>query len=533
MTTGPQIQTRRSLAGLLAALVAVLAALLAAPGAVASPGVDATISGRVTDSRGEPVRYVLVTANVGDEAVASSRTGADGSYSLTHLGAGSYVIRAVDPWQDYAVGWYRQDPSAAEATPVHLSAGETRSGLDVSLTPSVETPSPAAVTGLLRDRTGLPRRGGWVWAYGELEPGAWSVVARSRVRADGHFLFTPEQLAPGEYKFEALGDGWVGNPGIVPRFFGGGADVDDAPAHSLEAGEELDLGTLWVTRKATISGVLTVPAAAGYPTFWGTVSATPLSGGRPVQTSPAASGEYAVEVAPGTHTVWFAGGRGSETMDSLEYFGQWWRTAHLSQKPTPITVGEGEVAAGISAVLGRRIVALAAPRVTGRALAGYRLSASAGDWNLNEAEVAYRWKVGAKTVGTGPTYAVRTADRGKLVSVTVSARDREGRFEPGTATSAAVRAKSKPYLGLIATNGRKSSRVTVSLTLAGTPRARTTGAVRIYEGSRRLATLRVVRGQARRTLRLSPGRHRLRAVYAGSREYTRTSVTEAVKVRKG
>ncbi|GAA5031808.1 hypothetical protein GCM10025738_13330 [Microbacterium fluvii] len=78
------------------------------------------------------------------------------------------------------------------------------------------------------------------------------------------------------------------------------------------------------------------------------------------------------------------------------------------------------------------------PAITGTAQAGKTLTAQPGTWTPAAEELAYQWSVGGTPVedATSATYLVATADRGKSITVAVTA-SRAG-YEPATATSASV-----------------------------------------------------------------------------------------------
>ncbi|WP_028657139.1 hypothetical protein [Nocardioides sp. J54] len=90
----------------------------------------------------------------------------------------------------------------------------------------------------------------------------------------------------------------------------------------------------------------------------------------------------------------------------------------------------------------RRTFTLArVPKVTGKAVVGKRLRASAGTWSPSPARVAYTWLRNGKVVKgrTTATYQVGRADRGKKIKVRVTVR-RSG-YVARTATSKAVRVR--------------------------------------------------------------------------------------------
>ena len=75
----------------------------------------------------------------------------------------------------------------------------------------------------------------------------------------------------------------------------------------------------------------------------------------------------------------------------------------------------------------------AKPKITGQAKVGGTLKASAGTWNPAPDATTYTWRVGTKAVGTGASYKVKASDRGKTISVTVTAT-KDG-YNPGKASA--------------------------------------------------------------------------------------------------
>lgn len=84
------------------------------------------------------------------------------------------------------------------------------------------------------------------------------------------------------------------------------------------------------------------------------------------------------------------------------------------------------------------------PTVRGASRVGSRLVASAGAWTPRPETVVYRWTRDGRTIAraTGSTYLLRSADRGHRIRVVVGVR-RTG-WRPGTATSTATSAVSGP-----------------------------------------------------------------------------------------
>lgn len=96
-------------------------------------------------------------------------------------------------------------------------------------------------------------------------------------------------------------------------------------------------------------------------------------------------------------------------------------SAALSTFSTVVTITDG--ASGLTFREGapEPVTSVTAPKVTGKAKAGAILKVSKGTWSPADVTVKATWKIGKKTVGTGFSYKVKPGDRGKTISVTVSA----------------------------------------------------------------------------------------------------------------
>lgn len=117
------------------------------------------------------------------------------------------------------------------------------------------------------------------------------------------------------------------------------------------------------------------------------------------------------------------------------------------------------------------------PRITGTPQAGQTLRISTGTWSPS-ARFSYQWRVDGKPVSgaTGTSYKVRTSDRGKRITVTVTAR-RDG-YSTVSKTSAATARVANPF-----TTTRKP-------TISGTVRVGSTLMARVSGWSPTPSTLR-------------------------------------------
>ena len=119
-------------------------------------GIDAqlstggSISGTVTDGAGDPLAGVYVS--LGPSYAAAAVTGADGSYQIGALAAGSYTVR-FEGDIGYFTEWFDDAPDEASATPVVVGRDQVVSGIDAQLFDG------AAISGTVTDEDGDPLEG--------------------------------------------------------------------------------------------------------------------------------------------------------------------------------------------------------------------------------------------------------------------------------------------------------------------------------------------------------------------------------------
>jgi len=131
-----------------------------------SPG---RITGVVKDPTGQPLsgisvqvmRYssTLTSAIYGGSWGGWAQTDSDGSYQVSGLNEGIYQVSVQDwrwPNRQYPAKYYQNTADAQQATPVQVMAGQTTTGIDVSMG------EPGRITGKVTNQAGNPLTGVYV-----------------------------------------------------------------------------------------------------------------------------------------------------------------------------------------------------------------------------------------------------------------------------------------------------------------------------------------------------------------------------------
>lgn len=170
-----------------------------------------------------------------------------------------------------------------------------------------------------------------------------------------------------------------------------------------------------------------------------------------------------------------------------------------------------------TALIGEAATATATPTVTGSGTIGATLTANPGTWSAEGLTFSYQWLRAGSTIPgqTGTTYRVTTADAGRPISVRVTA-SRTG-YQSGAATSTAVTVARLASTTKVTAPKKAKAGKSVSVTIKVTaPGATPSGFVTVYDGTKRIASLKLTRGAAKVTIKkIKPGKHPLKAVYAG------------------
>ncbi|WP_162602497.1 hypothetical protein [Nocardioides daejeonensis] len=203
--------------------------------------------------------------------------------------------------------------------------------------------------------------------------------------------------------------------------------------------------------------------------------------------------------------------------------------ADATATTTPLTVAARSAVASVTA-----------PHLSGKPMVGKSLWVTAGSWQPSNVEVTYQWlRDGAPIPGaTDAGYALRKADAGHQVSARVTAAQ-AGRAPASVATPpvAVTKAPSTLRIKRVQKVVREGQGTVVVVKLEVPRQASTAGTIRIFDGVRRIARLRMP--NVGRSVKLTVptktlrglGKHRLSIVYSGNgaTEASDTAVTVRVQ----
>ena len=303
---------------------------------------DATISGRVTNSLGNPVAFANVSVSPVDQnqlgygqTAGSAQTDANGNYTVSGLQADTYTIQFLPPFNsNYVTSFWNGQTDAAQATPLVVSDGENASGIDGSLGVG------ATISGFVdaASNPGVGLGGGQVLA----QTAAGTTIAYGFVGFDG--TYTVPGIPTGTYTLE-FQPPFESN--YARQWWQGESSLASADFFSVDAGSALTGYNADLTRAASISGTLT---AAGSPVGsleGGSVYAFSTTGDGSTNTGfVGADGSYTIPgLTPGSYTLDFQAPFGDSHAE------QWWHNASSPGASTPITLTTGEALTGIDAVL--------------------------------------------------------------------------------------------------------------------------------------------------------------------------------------
>ncbi len=398
-----------------AASAGVVLGLVATGLAIAMPADaadTASIAGSVTYPTGvtaieamtRAYAYPTSGATYNDDAeswTAVATVGADGTFVITGLAAGSYKVLFDGFGADAAARWWPAADDFESAASVTVGEGE-QVGIDAELDAGA-TISGTVVGGTVSE--GL----GWALAY-RRETGGWRTEGSAEIADDGSYRI--EGMRAGTYRlmYSAVG-GFEGD--LDGEAFTGwqewsGDAMSSAKASTVTLTAEQDLTGVDADLD-TVAGVRTWPTVSGTARVGSTLKAK--AGAWPAGTKLTYRWYANGRLIPGAKSsTWklTAAQRGARVMVGV--FGR--KTTDVGWEAT-FSPATATVAAGT--------LSTATPTVSGTAVVGTKLKAKTGTWTSGT-KLTYRWYANGRAISkaTGSAYTLTSAQKGKKITVKVT-----------------------------------------------------------------------------------------------------------------
>ncbi len=365
----------------------------------------------------DAISVVLAGAD-GTEPLDYDTTDAAGTYSFGHVAPGDYQLQFSDPLAEY------------ESTTLDItvaSSDQIIPAVGLALTPV------GVDTNLFRGKVTGPTKAGIGNINVSVEGTDSEEWANVRTKRDGTYSVA---VPAGSYKVYFSEYGSDEDPVYQSEWF------DNAPTYSKAKTVVLADAPVVVdaelVKNAIISGTITVPA--GYQ-FDGDVTAYDVDGERAGNAYVDQNGAYRIKgLSPGSYKVKASGWAYQGDYDIyFPLIRQYYSGKYTLSAATAIPAGNGAVVTGRNVTLSNKLSAYSAPKVSGTAKKGKKLTASVGAWTLAvDTEYTYQWYRGSTRLSgqTARTHTVSSSDVGKKLRVVVTGSNRYDDYLPGTAVSA-------------------------------------------------------------------------------------------------
>ncbi len=354
-----------------------------------------SIGGRITDQQNAPLFGVYVTAarqvgagtsNARWEVVRETHTDAGGLYTITGLYTDTYRI-AFRLTPDYLEEYYNDASTPEAATPLSITSGMARTGIDAQLT------GVSRIAGKVTDATGQPASSVHVMLYAPAVQSdgstIWGRIDQTTSNAAGDYSFLA--LPPGRYRLAfAVHEA---QPRFITQYYPGAATLEMAGDVVLSVNQQLTNINVQMVPYSRIQGTIIGPngdaLANIYCRLWRQGIANGIETWEELpQTFTAADGTYGFfELTAGVYRVGFFPPFGDP--HAVEYFDD--TTAFAFAQP--LSVATGAQRTNINAQLGLR------SHITGR------VTSPTGEPLRDIAVEAYRWSTEGENanrwVGTG------------------------------------------------------------------------------------------------------------------------------------
>ncbi|MGO9559952.1 MAG: hypothetical protein ACLPYW_12830 [Acidimicrobiales bacterium] len=216
-------------------------------------GAGVTISGVIRSATGRALSGTCFQAlsNTARSSYLAGGPTKHGRYSATGLPPGPWTVEFMScGTANWAPQWWRDEPSAAKATILHLTAGQTASGIDGTLVPGGE------ISGEVETAAGQPVVGACV------EASSRTLSNNTSTGAGGRYIIPA--LGSSRYSVQA-GPGCGTNANLAPTALKGEVavivgKVSKAPKLALATGAVIS-GTVTSTASAPLNGICVMPSS--------------------------------------------------------------------------------------------------------------------------------------------------------------------------------------------------------------------------------------------------------------------------------
>lgn len=254
-------------------------------------GDGASISGTVRDSSNNAIEGICVSAKatVG-EFQTGAQTIANGSYAISGLPAGDYVIRFSDCMGGlYAGEYYNDSPDLAGADPVTVAREQDLTGVNANLSEN------GSISGVVTGPAAEELEGVCVVAFDSGD----NEVSSATTNASGAYSITG--LSPGSYRLHFVD---CASGGYVDEYWNNRATLESADAISVQAGQEASGTNAQLASAGAITGTVTKPGGAPAPGIC--VSALSVNGDELQMAGTDENGDYLItHLTPGNFKVVF------------------------------------------------------------------------------------------------------------------------------------------------------------------------------------------------------------------------------------
>jgi hypothetical protein len=357
----------------------------------------ASISGKITAQPGVNLANagVLALPAAGSgTSPGSASVGADGTYTVSGLAAGSYKLTFGGGDTNALAYWYLNASSFETATPVTVTAGQAVTGINVTLKKA------ASISGKITTPPGVsPAR---VYVTTVQTSGAGS-TSGGFVHADGTYKISG--LEVGSYKICLEIDR------AILQCYTNATSVATATPVPVAAGQDLTGINFVLAAMPSVLAPAPVPTITGVAKVGSILTAVPgtwgpapvaltyqwKANGVAIAGATAATYKLAAAQAGKTLTVTVTGTKAGFTTAA--------KTSTATASVAPGTIGPAPV-----------------PTITGTAKVGSILTAVPGTWGPAPVALTYQWKANGVAIAgaTAATYKLAAAQAGKTLTVTVT-----------------------------------------------------------------------------------------------------------------